>query len=368
MLMFTRLNIMLVLLALVLVPLSTGWSVGTISTEEKGAYVSVSTTSMVIDVQNIPDMEIHGNSSSENFYLKYSEILGYDSSDGFGISWKVRAPLDKAVWKREIRSGFLSQMGNYTEIILSSVVDGFMHVEGPSGNGQGVPNTPQLPLTKTIAGWCSVNISITVSDKNYTVSNGHTNITVHANREAKIDISIEVLKDANVDRIALKQVLSSPYIQEYMMKDSSGIHHIYPKSGKGPTNAFYPLRQGEQRMLFKMNGREGGHYSWNSYAEVNGKDTEVNTYYCQDNMSLILYTVYPAYVGAKIFHDPVIGIPPVSGPAGTVVNAMYEHRLSLAVGIAVGAGAISVMAIERSRKERKRDDILDFDNSEYLRK
>ena len=323
---------------------------------------------MVIDIQNIPDMEIHGSSSSEAFYLKYSEIMGYDSSDGFGIPWKVRAPLDKAVWERKIRSSFSSQMGNYTEIILSSVVDGFMHVEGSNGNGQGTPNSPQLPLTKTITGWCSVNISITVSDKNYTISDGHTNITVHANREAKIDISIDVLKDAGVDRIALKQVLSSPYIQEYTMQDSSGTHHLYPKSGRGPINTFSPIQQGEQRMLFRMNGKDGGHYSWNSYAEVDGKDTEVSTYYYQENMSLILYTVYPAYVGAKIFHDPVIGIPPVSGPAGAVVNAIYEHGLSLVVGIAVGVGAVSVVAIERSRKERKRDDILDFDNSEYLRK
>ena len=362
----------ILLTAFVLILATLPGSLGHIDVSESGGVLTVDTGMMVLKIED-NDISFHASGSTHIFNLRYSEIVGYDSGKGFGPPWPVRASLEDAVWNVDYMKSFSEEYGNYTEILLSSNLDGILTDVGqPTGENAGSPTIPgpggPSPPQRTLEGWCSITITISIYERNRTISDSHGSFVVLGLTEAKIDIEIDVRKDAGVDRIALRQELSSPETDEYLVESPFGSRKIVPEYGKSVTERFAQSGYYVNTMSFRSKGKEGAHYSWNSYATIDGSDVPIETYCAQDNGSLAIYTVYPALAGDRVLHDPVIGVPRIGGPAGEVIDAMYEHGMSLAVGVIAGAGAVSAFAYRRYRKERKRDDILDFDNSEYLRK
>ena len=347
-------------------------TLGYISVSEGSGDITLDTGQMVLDIEG-GEISFYSPGSTQRFYLRYSELLGYKSDSGFGPPWVVYSSLEDLVWNVKVNRNFSEACGNYTELVLSSDVDGTLIDTGSGSAGNGdIPSVPgpgvPSPPSRTIVGWCSLKITVSICEGNRTFSDDHETFVVLGMTEAKIDVEIEVKKDAGVDRIALKQELNSPGTEEYLVENPFGSRNIVPEYGRSSAEEFSRDGYYINTMSFRMGGKEWAHYSWNSYATIGNSTVPIETYYAQENGSLAIYTVYPALAGDRIFHDPVIGVPHISGPAETVVNSMYEHGISLAVGIAVGVGAISTIAISKFRKERKKDDILDFENSEYLRK
>ncbi len=354
--------ILFMVLMLFLAPLSV--SSASVSTNYSGQNAIIKSAGMEMEISNTPEVVFHSPGSGEKFFLKYEAVMGYNSAEStFGSSWKIRSSFEDAAWKRSVESGSSPIMGNYTKIEMSALLDGItIH-----SISQGIPGGPPQG---TVSGWCSIIFTITVSDRNYTISTKRGNYTVHGGNEAKIDISITILKDVGIDRVALRQSLSSSDEHEYLLEESGGPRHILPETGMhtGRMKSFKDTPNIEQKMKFWSDGDERAHYFWNSFVNVDGEEREINTHYTQEGGSLVIYTSYPAIVNSRICHDPVIGVPSGSHPIEEVVNFVYDHLMSVMLGIAAGTGAFSLVAYKKSRKERETDDVLNFEESEYFRK
>ncbi len=343
-------------------------STAAVSTDYSGQNLIVNSGNLTVMLSTYPEIAFY-SSPEEKFFLNYEEILGYNEGDGgFGSAWRIRASLGDAVWERKIiETGKSPTMGNYTKMALSATLDG---VQIPSVPQMGVGS--QQPISQPILrDWCSVSFTITVADRTYTVNTDRGRYSVIGGNEAKIDISIEVLKDAGVDTLTLKQSLRSTETQNYVLQDLDGMKRIAPGAGipSGSIEYFRNTPEIEQKMMFMGNDEEKAHYFWESYATVNGESMEVSAHYAQEDGALVIYTSYPAAAGISVYHDPVIGVPGGAGPIKEVTDFVYENMLSLLLGAVTGAAAISVFAYSKSRKERSRDeDILNLEESEYFRK
>ncbi len=346
---------------LFIAPLSV--STAAVSTDYSGQNLLITSTNLTVLLSNYPEITFY-SSPEEKFFLDYEEILGYNEEEGgFGSLWKIRASFEDAVWERKVETGLSPVMGNYTKVIISATLDGTQ-----------MPSVPQVGVgapQPILRDWCSVSFTITVADRTYAINTERGKYSITGGNEAKIDISIRVLRDAGVDTIALRQSLRSTETQSYVLQDSGGMKRIAPGATvpSGSIEYFRNTPDIEQKMMFMGNDGEKAHYFWESYATVDGESMEITAHYAQENGALVIYTSYPAAVGVTVYHDPVIGVPGGTGIAKEITDFAYDNILSLVVGAVTGAAAISVFAYSKSRKERVRDDnILNFEESEYFRK